>query len=136
MHAGAYVLGPCLRAGCAHAAWEGGRSWSDTLGAGRRCLTPLVSGGSWSSPDPCEARLGGGDRARGRVAGCVPEVQSRACVDAWSGEASGDSLRAVAPVSVWGVGMLIYGDRVDYGNTSDNAYSQGVQELNASAGAC
>ena len=25
---------------------------------------------------------------------------------------------------------------VDYGNSPDNAYSQGVQELNASAGAC
>ena len=57
-------------------------------------------------------------------------------MDAWAGAASCGSLRAVAPVSVWGVGMLIYGDRVDYGNTSDNAYSQGVQELNASAGAC
>jgi hypothetical protein len=25
---------------------------------------------------------------------------------------------------------------VDYGNSPDNTYSQGVQELNASAGAC
>jgi hypothetical protein len=48
MYAGEYVLGPCLRAGCAHAAWAGGWSWRDALGAGRRCLAPRVGGGRWT----------------------------------------------------------------------------------------
>ena len=41
-----------------------------------------------------------------------------------------------SPVAVWGLGLLLYGDWVDYGNVSDNTYSQGGQELNASAGVC
>ena len=78
-------------------------------------------------------------RARGLTAGraatCLPAVQSRACVDAWAGTASGGSLRVVAPVAVWSLGLLLYGELVDYRIVPDNAYSQGVQELNASAGA-
>jgi hypothetical protein len=57
-------------------------------------------------------------------------------VDAWAGAASGGSFRSVTPVVIWGLGLLLRGERVDYGNSPDNAYSQGVQELNASAGAC
>ncbi len=57
-------------------------------------------------------------------------------MDDWAGESSGGSFRVVAPVSVWGLGLMIRGDLVDYGNAPDNAYSQGVQELNTSAGAC
>jgi hypothetical protein len=57
-------------------------------------------------------------------------------VDAWAGEASGGSFRTVAPVAVWGLGLLLREALVDYGNAPDNAYSQGGQELNASAGAC
>ena len=43
------VLGPCLRAGCTHAARADGGSQRDTLGAGRRCLTLWVDGDRWSS---------------------------------------------------------------------------------------
>jgi len=63
---GAYVLGPCLRAGCAQAAWAGGGSRSDALGAGRRCLAPRVGGGRWSGPARGGARLGGGASAWAR----------------------------------------------------------------------
>ena len=63
-------------------------------------------------------------------------VRSRACVDAWAGAASGGSFRAVAPVAIWGLGLLLREALVDYGNTPNNAYSQGGQELTASAGAC
>jgi hypothetical protein len=83
---------------------------------------------------------GGGVRARGRTVGraarCLPAVKSRACVDTWAGTASGGSLRTVAPVAVCNLGLLLYGELVDYGNAPDNAYSQGDQELNASSGAC
>jgi hypothetical protein len=75
-------------------------------------------------------------RTAGRAARCLPTVQSRACVDARSGRASGDSFRVVAPVAVWSLGLLLHGELVDYGNAPDNAYSQGGQELNSSAGAC
>jgi len=53
-----------------------------------------------------------------------------------AGAASGGSFWAVAPVAVWGLGLLLRESLVDYGNTPDNAYSQGGQELNTSAGAC
>jgi len=126
------VLGPCLRAGYAHAAWAGGGSRSDALGAGRRCLAPRVGGDRWSS---CSGRVAVGGCA-GRTTPCLPTVRSRACVDAWAGEASGGSFRTVAPVAVWGLGLLLREALVDYRNAPDNAYSQGGQELNASAGAC
>ena len=85
-------------------------------------------------------------------------------MDAWAGAASGGSFRAVAPVSILGLGFLVLESLVDYGNAPDNVwaaviylnhftgpvdahvttkyplqspkYSQGGQELNASAGAC
>ena len=104
-------------------AWHSG--WTEAVG---RVL--IAEGHAW----------GGGVRVCGRVAGratlCLPTVQIRACVDAWTGAASGGSLRAVAPVSVWVLGLMLYGDRVDYGNAPDNAYSQGDQELNTSQGSC
>ncbi len=56
----AYVLGPCLRVGCSHAAWSVGGSRSDALGAGRRCLAPRVGGVSWSSAGSCGEVLGEG----------------------------------------------------------------------------
>ena len=78
--------------------------------------------------------------SRGRVAGraalCLPAVRSRACVDAWAGAASGGSFWSAPEVSIWGLGLLLRETLVDYGNAPDNAYSQGVKELNASAGAC
>ena len=52
---GAYVLSPCLRTGCDHAAWSGGGSRSYDLGTGRRCLAPLVGGVRWSGPSRCWA---------------------------------------------------------------------------------
>ena len=57
-------------------------------------------------------------------------------MDAWSGAASGGSFRAVSPVAVWVLGLLLRESLVDYGNVPDNAYSQGGQELNSSEGAC
>ena len=63
-------------------------------------------------------------------------VRSRAYVDAWAGAASCGSFLSVAPVAVWGLGLLLRESLVDYGNTPDNAYSQGSQELNASVGTC
>ncbi len=75
-------------------------------------------------------------RTAGRAAQCLPAVHSRACVDAWAGTASSGSLRVVAPVAVWSLGLMMYGELVDYRIDPDNAYSQGGQELNASAGAC
>ncbi len=63
-------------------------------------------------------------------------VRSRACVDAWAGAVSGVSFRAVAQVVIWGLGLLLHESLVNYGNTPNNAYSQGGQELTASAGAC
>ena len=96
---------------------------------GRRTLVVLLgTGRSW------------GVRARGRVAGrealCLPAVRSRVCVDAWAGATSGGSFRAVVLVSIWVLGILLRESLVDYGNTPDNVYSQGVQELNTSPGAC
>jgi hypothetical protein len=41
-------------------------------------------------------------------------VQSLACVDAWAGAASGGSFLAVAPVAVWGLGLLLREALVDY----------------------
>ena len=60
MYAGEYVLGPCLRAGCAHAAWSVVGSRSDALGAGSRCLAPRVGGGRWSRAARNWTGLGGG----------------------------------------------------------------------------
>jgi len=110
--------------------------------------TPWVQGvGAWHSgwaetvgrPARDGSQLGG-VRARGHLAGrssqCLPAMRSRACVDAWAGAASGGSFWAVAPVAVWGLGLLLRESLVDYGNTPDNAYSQGGQELNTSVGAC
>ncbi len=136
-----FIIGPCLRAGCAHAPWADGGRRSDTLGTGKQCLAPLVGGGLWSSPDRGGALLGGGGvRSRGSMAvramRCLPTVRSRVCVDAWAGAASGFSFRAVDQVTVWVLGLLLRGERVDYGNDPDNVYSQGGQELNPSVGAC
>ena len=43
----------------------------------------------------------------GREALCLSAVRSRACVDTWASAASGGSFRAVAPVTVWVLGLLI-----------------------------
>ena len=117
----------------------GGRRESERLpGCGSRCLAPRVGGGSWSSPSRGGARLGVVCERVGarRAERCLPTVQSRTCVDVWTGTVSGDSLRTVSLVAVWSLGLLLYGELVDYGNTPNNAYSQGVQELNTSAGVC
>jgi len=70
------------------------------------------------------------------VAEVLTSVRCRACVDAWAGAASCGSFRAVAPVAIWGLGLLLHEPLVKYENTPNNAYSQGGQELTASAGAC
>ena len=106
------VLGPCLRAGCIHAALVVCGSRRDALGAGRRCLAPQVGGDSWSSCSGLGGAQLGGVLSRGHVAGrsaqCLPAVRSRACVDAWDGAASGGSFRDVAPVSVWGLRLMLH----------------------------
>ena len=67
---------------------------------------------------------------------CLLAVRGRACVRTWAGAASGSSFRAAAVVAVWGIGLLLRGERVGCGDFPDSAYSQGSQELSASAGAC
>ena len=57
-------------------------------------------------------------------------------MDACAGAASGVSFRDVVPVSVWGLRHMLHREQVDQGKSPDNAYSQGGQELNASAGVC
>ena len=71
-----------------------------------------------------------------RAALCLSAVRNRSCVDAWASESSSGSFKTVDPVTVCRFGLLPSGERVDHGNSPDNAYSQGGQELNASAGAC
>jgi hypothetical protein len=66
---------------------------------------------------------------------CLSAVRGRTCVDTWSGAASSGSFRAVAPVAVRGMALLLRGELVLYGKVPNNAYSQGSQELSASAGA-
>ena len=51
-------------------------------------------------------------------------------MDTWAGSSSGGSFWAVAQVSVWGLGLLLRESLVDYGNSPDNANSQGGKELN------
>jgi len=148
---------PCLRS-CD----VGGRRESDrhpgyreavpgTPGGRRQLVVLLGTGRSWGVPwhpgwvetigRPARdwSQLGVA-RAHGRVlrraALCLPAVRSRACVDAWAGAASGCSFRAVAQMPVCGPGLLLRETLIDYGNTPNNTYSQGGQELNASAGAC
>jgi hypothetical protein len=94
---------------------------------GRPCPVPAVSG----QPLPGERRLcireqsfstvgrvlfaagrsWGGEPAHRRVVGraslCLPTVRSRTCVDAWVGAVSCGSFRTVAPVAVWGLGLLL-----------------------------
>jgi hypothetical protein len=128
------VLGTFLHAGCAGAACVRYGSLGSGMGAGGRCLAPLVVGVRWSGP-PLQRRGRLGvmcGRSRG---GLVDSVSSRACVDAWSRAASSGSFRAVAPVDVWGPARLLFWGWVLYGKVPNNAYSQGSQELSASAGA-
>ena len=135
MHAGAYhsmcsvracVQGALMRRG--RAAGVGATTWVPGVGAYPNGWTEAVG-----RPDRCGSQLGG-VRARGSVSGrsalCLRTVRSRTCVDAWAGASSGGSFRAVAPVAVWDLGILVRESLVDYGNAPDNAYSQGVQELN------
>jgi len=103
VHVRACVLGPCLHAGCARAAWVGGRSRGNAMGARGRCMTPRVGCVRWSGPARNGLRLRG-LCASGHVAGwasqCLPAVQGRTCVDAWTGVASGGSFRGVVPGTV------------------------------------
>ncbi len=139
VHARTCVLEQFVHAGCASAAWVHGGSLGNDMGAGRRCLAPRVGGVRWSGP-PCGGAAAWGLCAGGRVGvwstRCLPNVRGRACVDAWAGAASGGSFRAVASVVVWGMARLLRGGRVLYGKVPNTAYSQGSQELVASAGAC
>jgi hypothetical protein len=106
----------------------------------RQCLAHRV--GAWFSPagDREGHAREVGVRVRGhvtvRVSLCLSAVWSRACVDTWVGAVSCDSLKTVAPVTVCCFGLRLGGARVDHGDAPDNAHSQGVQELNSSAGDC
>ncbi len=140
------VLGPCLRAGCAHAAWEGGRrELGLSLGAWRRCLAQRVVGDSWSSCSGLDAAGGcavvwacgspsGEVSARGAES-CMRERvccllvlnlvsstlscirQPRPRLDDWGGAASSGSFLTVAQVAIWDLGLLLPESLVDYGNT-------------------
>jgi hypothetical protein len=94
LHTGAYILGPCLHARCAHTAWADSGGRNDALSTGGQCLAHLVGGDHWSNPARNGAR-----------------PQSRTCVDTWSSATSGDSFKTVAPVAVWGLGLLLRGER-------------------------
>ena len=48
IHATVCVLGPCLHAGCDHAACVDGGSRGNDMGAGGRCLSPRVGGVHWA----------------------------------------------------------------------------------------
>ena len=97
-YVGEYMISPCLRAGCAHAAWTGGGSRSDALGAGRRCLAPLVGGGRWSRAARERTVLGGGSQRVGEWwAGQI-------CVFQWCGVRHAWTLVLVRrPVSLSGM---------------------------------
>ena len=67
-------------------------------------------------------------RMAGRSGQCLAAVRSLVCVDAGSGAASGGSFRPVDLVAVWGLGLLLRGEWMDYRNAPDNAYS-GLSEM-------
>ena len=77
------------------------------------------------SPRPWRVRACG--RKAGRSPRCLSAVRSWSYVDSWAGAASGDSFRVVAPVTVWGLGLLLRGAQVDYGN--DPAGWSGVKRI-------
>jgi hypothetical protein len=64
---------------------------------------------------------------------CLSAVRGRACVGAWVGEASGDPFGAFAAVAVWAIARLLRWGQVLCGKIPNNTYSQGSQELSASA---
>ncbi len=95
----ACVLGPCLRAGCAHAARVSGWSLGNCMGAGGRCMAPCMDFVCWSDPDRSGPVVSGwcaGGRVGGWSTRCLPVVRGRVCVDVWAGVVSCGSLRAVA----------------------------------------
>ena len=79
-------------------------------------MAPQVGGGRWSRADHGGLSWGG-EPSRGRVVVraelCLPAVRSRVCVDAWAGAASGVSFRDVAPMTVWGLQLMMYRELVD-----------------------
>ena len=85
MHTWTCVFGQFLCAGCAGAAWVRSGSLGRGMGAGRRCLAPLVGGVRWSGP-PCSCAGTCGRCTGGRVGSwatlCLPTVRGRACVGA------------------------------------------------------
>jgi hypothetical protein len=116
---GAYVLGPCLRAGCAHAAWTVYGSRSDSLGAGRRCLAPWVGGGRWSSASEQLLTAGrdwGGANAwasggpGGAMSSRGVELDMRGRLD-WCGVLW--FFQVCCSVSDWGLRLMLHRERVD-----------------------
>jgi len=137
------VPGPCLHAGRARAACVSGGSRGNGMGAGGRSTgstggrRPLVGSCSQCAThmrSVCEWTPGGlGDTVSFRCAGSGMRGRLGWCSVQWlfQGCCSGDRLRH------WTVcRLLLRAERVDYGNVPDNVYSQGRQELHASAGAC
>ena len=57
IHATVCVLGPCLHAGCDHAACIDGGIRGNYMGAGGRCLASRVGGVRWRGPTGGRARL-------------------------------------------------------------------------------
>ena len=105
----------------------GGGAWRRWWVAGVGRVPPCNGTGAW---ERCAVGC-----IRDWVTRCLPAVRRRACVDVWASAASDGSFRAVAPVAVWATELILCGGRVLYGKVPNNAYSQGSQELSASAGA-
>ena len=104
------MRGAQVRYGCAERVWAG--AWVRGGGAWRRGWVSCVG-----RVPPCKGE-GGWDwcavgRVRGWVMRCLP----------------------VVPVVVWDTALILCGGRVIYGKVPNNTYSQGSQELIASAGA-
>jgi hypothetical protein len=126
------MRGAQVRHGCEAGVWDaawvrGGGAWHRGWVACVGRVPPYNGAGAW---ERCAV-----GRVRGWVTWCLPTVLRRACVDAWASAASDGSFRAGAPVAVWDTVRILCGGRVIYGKVPNNAYSQGSQELSASAGA-
>jgi hypothetical protein len=137
MYTGEYVLGPCCVGGVGATPWvQGLRAVSGTA----------VTVGSWKrwKRAACDrAGLRGSQRQNAWASGGPGVAVSSRCAESgmrgrlgWCDVCHCGSFRDVAQVAVWGLRLMLHREQVDSGNAPDNAYSQGVQELNASAGTC
>ena len=129
----AYLGRDCMWGALVRRAWVAGAGATPWVrGVGTCCRGWAASVGR---VEPMSGRCVG-RRVGGLSAQCLPPVRGSVRVDAWAGAPCGGSFRAVAPVAISGILLLVCGGRVSCGNVPNNAYDQGGQELVASAGAC